>query len=162
MLHTEQYFDSRIVPEIAEGAAAIGRDPATIDLLLYRCCSPTDRNPRAERDARRQIGFYAATKTYFNALAEMGFAAEARRAQEALPSRDFDALERSVSDAMLAAFALVGDIEYCARRLSEIETSAHKLLLFPPYLNVSPDNLLESHWSVIEVAKLHNAVGADS
>jgi probable F420-dependent oxidoreductase len=160
MLNTIEYFESELVPEIKNGAIASNRDPRAVDLLLYRCCSPTDGNPDAEREAKRQIGFYAATKTYFNALATMGFASEAKRAQQALASRDFRALEASVSDAMLTAFALVGSIAGCARRLRESGSTANRLLLFPPYLEIKPERLLESHRAVIEVAKLHNAAVA--
>lgn len=155
MLCTPAYLEAALLPEIEAGARAEGRDPGDVSLLLYRCCVPADASPHAEFDARRQIGWYASTRTYLPALREMGFGEEALRAQAAVRDRDEDALARAVSDRMLAAFAVVGSRAQCRAALRGLAGGADRLLLFPPYLSVPEERLVAYHEAVITLAAEH-------
>lgn len=158
MLCTPAYFTERISAAARAGATAAGRDPDALELLVYRCCAVVGATPDAERDARRQIGFYAATRTYHSALAAMGFAAEAELASAALAAGDTAALERAVSDSMLAAFATVGTVDECVRALRGADApAADRVLLFPPYLEVPEESVRDAHETLIEVAAKVNA-----
>jgi probable F420-dependent oxidoreductase len=160
MLCTPAYFSERIAAAARAGAVGAGRDPDALELLVYRCCAVVGATPDAERDARRQIGFYAATRTYHPALAGMGFAAEAEKASAALASRDTTGLERAVSDAMLSAFATVGTVAECVRALREPHGpggAADRMLLFPPYLDVPEESVRAAHATLIDVAAQVNA-----
>lgn len=155
MLCTPSYLKATLLPEIAAGAATSGRDIEDVKLLLYRCCVPTDGGPEAEYDARRQIGWYASTRTYLSALDDMGFRDEALAAQAAMASGDQDALARAVSDDMLSAFAVVGTRAECLATLRTLSGEVDRFLLFPPYLGVEEDRLLAYHEAVLGLAGDH-------
>jgi probable F420-dependent oxidoreductase len=151
MLATPEFVQKELLPAARAGAEAAGRSASAFQVLLYRCCLPTDVTTRAEHDARRQVGFYAATKTYFPALAEMGFARQAEHAQRALADGRLEDLASAVDDGMLQAFAIVGTRRDCLSELSRVGADMDRLLLFPPYLSVPPGQLRDYHEAVLDV-----------
>jgi probable F420-dependent oxidoreductase len=151
MLATPDFLHQELLPAARAGAQDAGRSGDRFEVLLYRCCVPSDTAPEAEQDARRQVGFYAATKTYFPALAAMGFARQAEHAQRALADSRFDDLAKAVDDSMLQAFAVVGTTDQCIAQLPRVGAGLDRLLLFPPYLNVGPDRLRDYHEAVLAV-----------
>jgi probable F420-dependent oxidoreductase len=157
MLATPEFLHQELLPAVQAGARDANRSGDPFELLLYRCCVPSDIAPEAERDARRQVGFYAATKTYFPALAAMGFARQAEQAQRALADNRLDDLAHAVDDTMLGAFAVVGTADQCIAQLVHVGADLDRLLLFPPYLTVPPDRLREYHEAVLTVAVGYNA-----
>ena len=161
MLATPEFLKQELVPAAHEGAQDTGRDSDSFEFLLYRCCLPADAAPDAEQDARRQVGFYAATRTYFPALAAMGFARQAEQAQRALAGDHLNDLAKAVDDTMLQAFAIVGTVEQCVTDLKRIGVSVDRLLLFPPYLGVQPARLREYHEAVLTVAVEYTASPAE-
>lgn len=156
MLATPDFLREELVPAIRTGSKEAGRADLPFEVLLYRCCVLADAAPEAERDARRQIGFYAATKTYLPALSAMGFGPQAERAQRALDQGRPDDLLKAVDDSMLEAFAIVGDQESCTKELRRLSSEVDRLLLFPPYLSVPSDRLMAYHETVLEIAAAHN------
>lgn len=157
MLATPEFLRQELLPAAQAGAQDAGRSGDPFEVLLYRCCVPSGTAPAAEQDARRQVGFYAATKTYFPALAAMGFARQAEQAQRALADGRLDDLAKAVNDTMLAAFAIYGTVDQCIDELRQIGENIDRLLLFPPYLTVLPDQLRNYHEAVLDVAAGYNA-----
>ena len=91
-LHSPGYLRDVVRPAIAAGARAAGRDPAMVELIapVFIVTGESARErAAAERDARRQIAFYASTPTYRPFLAYHGLrrSGRAQRARARGPLR---------------------------------------------------------------------------
>jgi probable F420-dependent oxidoreductase len=108
-LHSPGYLREVVRPAIAEGARAAGRDPAAIDLIapvfIVTGATAAER-AAAERDARRQIAFYASTPTYRPFLAYHGFAALGNELSGLAREGRFSEMAARVPDALLDAVAV--------------------------------------------------------
>jgi alkanesulfonate monooxygenase SsuD/methylene tetrahydromethanopterin reductase-like flavin-dependent oxidoreductase (luciferase family) len=119
-LHSVHYLDTRLVPAVAEGAARAGRAPSDVSLIVPVFAAPGDtaeeRAPLVAR-ARRQIGFYGATRNYAFQFDDLGFAGTSARLNEALKAGDVAGMAALVTDEMLEQFAVVCPWDELAGRL---------------------------------------------
>ena len=121
-LHSTHYLTARLLPSIAEGAATAGRDPAAIDLVIpvfaAPCYTPEEREPLVRR-ARNQIAFYGSTPNYAFQFDDLGFEGTTARLGALIRAGDVDAMTATITDEMLAHFAIVCPWDELADRLLE-------------------------------------------
>lgn len=115
-------------------------------------CALSDEDPEgAARDARRTLGFYAATRTYAELLSADGFESNAARAREALIARDLSGLEDAVTDEMLSTYAIVGRTEDFDRQLQRRAAGLTTAVMVPAHYRTDPDRLSEQFESLLKV-----------
>ena len=121
-LHSTHYLTTRLLPSIAEGAATTGRDPAGIDLVIPVFAAPGDTPEEREplvRRARSQIAFYGSTPNYAFQFDDLGFEGTTARLGALIRAGDVDAMTATITDEMLAHFAIVCPWDELADRLLE-------------------------------------------
>jgi probable F420-dependent oxidoreductase len=110
-LHSLPYLRDRLLPAVAEGAAAAGRAPEEVDLIIPVFAvpgdTPEDRAPLLER-ARAQIAFYGSTRNYAFQFDDLGFEGTSARLNEKLKAGDLAGMAAIITDEMLEQFAVVG------------------------------------------------------
>ncbi|HVB80835.1 MAG TPA: LLM class flavin-dependent oxidoreductase [Candidatus Binataceae bacterium] len=104
--------------EIAEGARAAGRNPATVESALFATAFIADDLEAARRPARTLLSRYGGLRFYGNMMAKAGFEREIAGIRAA--GRDAAASLAAVSDAMIDATLLVGSEERIRERLAEL------------------------------------------
>jgi probable F420-dependent oxidoreductase len=109
-LHSVRYLHERLLPAVAEGAARAGRSPAAVDLIVpvfvVAGDTPEERAPLLRR-AREQIAFYGSTRNYAFQFDDLGFPGTSARLNQLLKAGDLDGMRETVTDEMLAEFAVV-------------------------------------------------------
>jgi probable F420-dependent oxidoreductase len=108
-LHSPGYVRDVVRPAIAEGARAVGRNPAQVDLIasVFIITGETEtERAAAESDARQQIAFYASTPTYRPFLAYHGFEALGKELSALARTGRFAEMPARVPDALLEAVAV--------------------------------------------------------
>jgi probable F420-dependent oxidoreductase len=108
-LHSPGYLRDVVRPAVAQGARAMGRDPAAVDLItsVFIVTGETEsERSEAESYARQQIAFYATTPTYRPFLAYHGFEARGRELSELARTGRFADMPAHVPDALLDAVAV--------------------------------------------------------
>jgi probable F420-dependent oxidoreductase len=154
-LHSMHYLETRLLPDVAIGAAKAGRPAAACDLLIPVFIVPGDSAEERAfgvRRAREQIGFYGSTKNYAFQFTDLGFDGVSEALNTALKAGDMDALAGCITDEMLDVYAVVGPWDEIADQLiSRYGGLAERVI---SYLTVEdlerhPDNL--GKWS--EVAR---------
>ena len=99
-----------------------GRDPGASKLSGggFIITGPDRSSIRAmEADVRRQISFYASTRTYFPALECHGFTEVGQRLHEMSLKGEWAEMAELVSDEMLDAFCVRGEYDEIADRFLE-------------------------------------------
>jgi probable F420-dependent oxidoreductase len=121
-LHSTHYLEHRLLPDVAAGAAAAGRDPGqiqlTIPVFLAPGDSPEERAPLVQR-ARTQIAFYGTTPNYAFQFDDLGFEGTTPKLGKMMRAGDMDGLPAAITDEMLEHFAIVCPWEEAADRLVE-------------------------------------------
>jgi probable F420-dependent oxidoreductase len=108
-LHSPGYLRDVVRPAIVEGARATGRDPPKVDLIasVFIVTGETSGDrAQAERDARRQIAFYASTPSYRPFLAYHSFEALGKELSGLARAGRFGDMAARVPDALLDAVAV--------------------------------------------------------
>lgn len=85
---------------------------------------------RARRAAAATIAFYATVNTYEPLFA--AFASEVQRIQQAAMRSDTPGMIAAVSDEMVEAFAVAGDIDSARKKLAAYGDLADQVILSPP------------------------------
>lgn len=140
-----RYVREVVLPSIAEGAARAGRSPARVELVQGVAVSISEDRELALREVKRQIGFYATTRTYTPVLALHGFEEVVPGLRRAYAARDADALAAGVPDAMADAFSLYGTPEEVREKADAFDGLAGELLLGGPWWRVEPARMLENY-----------------
>jgi probable F420-dependent oxidoreductase len=119
---TERYLRDVMQPALASGAAASGRDAASIE-VSYPAFVATghdgDAIERAVTAVRGQIAFYGSTPAYRSVLAHHGWDDIHEQLHARSKAGDWDGLAALVDDEMVHAFAAVGPPAEVARTLHE-------------------------------------------
>jgi 5,10-methylenetetrahydromethanopterin reductase len=116
---TDRWWNEVVGPELAEGAAAAGRDPAVLRRWGWLITAIDDEDPaRARLDAQRQIAFYLTVKTYDTLVELHGWQEETARIRQTFRAGDTDGMAAAVTDEMLDAIALYGTTEEARQRLA--------------------------------------------
>ena len=102
------YLRRHVLPQVAEGAAAAGRSPRDVDVILPAMTIVGDTD--AERDAERQLvraqmSFYGSTPNYAFIWDEAGFDGTTARIRERQKAGDFAGMAAQITDDHIAVFA---------------------------------------------------------
>jgi probable F420-dependent oxidoreductase len=121
-LHSIPYVRNRLLPDVAEGARKMGRDPKDIDLIIPVFAvvgdTPEERRPLLER-ARAQVAFYGSTRNYAFQFDDLGFEGTSARLNERLKAGDITGMAGVITDEMLEHFTVVAPWDEMADRLIE-------------------------------------------
>ena len=119
-LHSVEYLKKRLLPAVSEGALAAGRPPSEVELTVavFAVAGDTkqERAPQLEW-ARRQVAFYGSTRNYAFQFDDLGFAGTSAALNERLKAGDLTGMSATVTDEMLAHFAVLGPWDGMAEAL---------------------------------------------
>lgn len=151
-LCSPRYLSERLLPRVAEGLAAGGRQRASLDVVVSACCAIDDDPARARRWAAGLVGFYASVRTYADFFGFHGFAAQ----QQAVIDRfrggaRADEVGDAVPDEMVDALTLAGTPGDVRRRLAAYDGLATTVKLTPPTHGLEPAETRQAQARIIEM-----------
>lgn len=121
-LTSPEYVRKNILPNVARGAAQGGRTRDAIKLsgAGFIITGPDKEAIAARKEAvKRQIAFYASTRTYSPVLETHGFQEVGQRLHEMSLAGQWALMPGLVSDELLNAFAVVGSYDEVAAQVKE-------------------------------------------
>lgn len=133
-LHSMPYIENRLLPSVAQGAAAAGRDVSEIDLIIpvFACPgdTPEERAPYVAR-AKRQIAFYGSTPNYSFQFDDLGFDGTTDRIRSKMKAGDLDTLGDEITDEMFEMYGLAAPWDELADRLVDrYGTTASRVVMY--------------------------------
>ena len=136
-LHTVRYVKERILGAVREGLVRSGRTRGQIQLAAsVFVATGKDRAElrRAREECKRQVGFYASTRTYRGVLELHGWGDACDRLHAKSVSGDWDHMSQEVSDEMLREFVVEGRWEELPRLLRDrYEGVLDRVRLYAPF-----------------------------
>ena len=108
-LNTSVYRTETVVPEVAAGARAAGRDPADVELIVpvFTAVGDTDEERHRWREqARIQVAFYGSTPNYAFVFDQIGFEGLTARIRERQKAGDVAGMAAVVTDDVLEHFVV--------------------------------------------------------
>ena len=141
-LFTDRWWAETIDPNLAAGAAAVGRDPDRLRRWgwVITCVNDDDRD-RAERDARLMIAFYVTVRTYDSLTSLHGWDAAVAEIRDAFRKTDIDGMANAVPREMLDAIAIYGTAAEARDRIAARQRLPQLRFHSPPSFMVSPRRL---------------------
>lgn len=101
------YIDRHVVPQVAAGAARVGRSARAIDLIVpvMTIIGDNDAERHIEREqARAMLSFYGSTPNYAFVWDEAGFEGTTARIREKQKAGDFAGMAAQITDEHLQVF----------------------------------------------------------
>ena len=121
-LTSPRYISEHIIPNIADGARRAGRDPAGVTLGCsgFIVTGPTRAAIEARKQAvKRQIAFYASTRTYFPVLETHGFQEVGARLHEMSLKGQWEEMTGLITEEIFDAFAIAAGYDEIAAAVKE-------------------------------------------
>jgi 5,10-methylenetetrahydromethanopterin reductase len=119
-IFTDRWWDEVVNPEMACGAERAGRDASQLQRWGWLITAVDDTDPqRAIADAKRQIAFYLTVRTYDPLVALHGWQHQVAAIRTEFTSGDPRAIGDHVSDEMLHAMAVCGDLAQARQMLDD-------------------------------------------
>jgi 5,10-methylenetetrahydromethanopterin reductase len=138
-LFTDRWWDETVEPNLAIGAAAAGRDPASLRRWGWVITAIDDDDPgRAERDARLMIAFYVTVKTYDSLTELHGWGDAVTTIRNCFRANDIDGMASAVPTDMLDSIAVYGTRSEAKGRLAARRRLPQLRFHSPPSFMVSP------------------------
>ncbi|MEM9521888.1 MAG: TIGR03617 family F420-dependent LLM class oxidoreductase [Actinomycetota bacterium] len=133
-LHSMTYLENRLLPDVAAGAAEVGRDRGDIDLIVPVFACPGDSHEQQARSvaaARRQIAFYGSTPNYAFQFDDLGFEGTTNRIRAKFKAGELDTIGDVITDEMLEHYALITSWDDMADALiSRYAETASRVVLY--------------------------------
>ena len=120
--HSPKYLREYVHPGVAEGLKVAGRSRADFTFVssTFAIIGDTEaERSRAAEAVRRQIAFYASTRTYEPVLATHGWEGILPELHRKSIAGDWQGMAKLISDEMLATFAVSGTLEQIGKQLRE-------------------------------------------
>jgi alkanesulfonate monooxygenase SsuD/methylene tetrahydromethanopterin reductase-like flavin-dependent oxidoreductase (luciferase family) len=132
--HSRRYLDEVIIPQVAKGAQRGGRDRKSIKLVcpVFTIVGDTEEE-RAEwrQRARFQIAFYGSTPAYAGVFELHGWHGVSQRLTELQRAGDIAAMADTITDEMLAAYAITATwAEFPQRIVDKYRGVADRIILY--------------------------------
>ncbi len=130
------YIERHVLPQRAAGAAAAGRDPNDIALILpvTTIVGDTDEEiARARAAARASLSFYGSTPNYAFVWDEAGFEGTTARIRERQKAGDFAGMAEQLTDDHLAVFCTESTWDGLADALrAKYDGTIERLVMYSP------------------------------
>lgn len=120
--HTPKYLRKYVHPAVEKGLQSSGRARADFSMVsaTFAIVGDTEaERSRAAEAVRRQIAFYASTRTYEPVLATHGWERVLPELHRKSLAKDWDGMSSLITDEMLATFAVSGTLEQIAAQLRD-------------------------------------------
>lgn len=158
-LHSVRYLKERLLPDVAAGAAAAGRDAGEVELIVpvFAVGGDTleERRPLVER-ARALVAFYGSTRNYAFQFDDLGFEGTSTRLNERLKAGDLEGMAAIVTDEMLEHFTVVARWDELADALTARYAGiAGRLVMYLAQESIDADPSALARWG--EVARAVSA-----
>jgi probable F420-dependent oxidoreductase len=135
--HTPKYLREYVHPAVEDGlrAAARSRQDFAYATASFVVVGDTERERAKNSEAvRRQIAFYASTRTYAPVLAAHGWEAIGPELHKKSLAGDWQGMTRLITDEMLDTIAVSGTYESIGRKLRERYAGLlDRISLYQPY-----------------------------
>ena len=153
-LNHPTYITETVLPNVAEGAAAAGRDAADLEIIVPAFVVPTDDDEAKWREfARMQVAFYGSTPNYAFIFEQLGFEGTTDRIRERQKARDLAGMSAEVSDELLSHFIVTGAFgELADKILSRYDGLADRVVNYFGGLDWSGDPASISKWANVASA----------
>ncbi|MGE0821680.1 MAG: TIGR03617 family F420-dependent LLM class oxidoreductase [Candidatus Binatia bacterium] len=119
-LNSPRFLRESLIPSIEKGAQRAGRSRQAITLstqALVATGDSTEAITAQREDIRRQIGFYASTRTYAPVLETHGWGEVSGKLSAKAAAGDWAGMAREVTDEMLDEFCISGPIDEIGKKL---------------------------------------------
>ena len=121
-MHSIPYIENRLLPSVSQGAAKAGRQVSDIDLIVPVFAvagdSPEERAGMLQR-ARTQVSFYGSTPNYAFQFDDLGYQGTTQKLGRLMKAGDMTDMAETITDEMLAHFAVVAKWDDMADALNE-------------------------------------------
>lgn len=144
-LHSPEYIDEVVLPNIRRGADRGGRDPddVTLATTVFAVVGETDEaREKAREDVRRQIAFYGSTRTYRTIFAVHGWEDLCDDLHELSVNGQWSDMPALVTDEMVDAFSVEGSWSEIRDRVEARYEHIDRVGLYTSFRG-------ESHWQEI-------------
>ncbi len=137
-LHTVRYLEERVKPLIAEGAAAVGREPSACALAAPCFVVTGDDDEEISNAAsmvRQQVAFYASTPAYAAVLETHGWGDIGPKLTEASKRGQWGEMANLINDDILAEVAVIGKRDQIAQLLkNKYDGLVDRISLYLPFV----------------------------
>ena len=119
---TFRYIRDVLIPAVHEGARRAGKDPASLHVQgggFIVTGRNEDEVHEARERTRRQIAFYASTRSYANVMKTHGWDDEAAALHRLSMDAQWDEMTRMITDDMLEEFCVIGTWEELPAQMRE-------------------------------------------
>jgi probable F420-dependent oxidoreductase len=136
-LNSPKFLRESLIPSIEKGAQRVGRSRKDIVLTTQAMVATGDSTAAitAQReDIRRQIGFYASTRTYAPVLETHGWAGVSGKLNAKAAAGDWAGMAREITDEMLDEFCISGPFDEIGKKLrARYEGLLDRVSLYLPF-----------------------------
>jgi probable F420-dependent oxidoreductase len=120
-LNSPTYLRETALPNIAEGAAKVGRDPGEVQLIVpcFTAVGDTDEEKSKWREmARMQVSFYGSTPNYAFIFEQLGHEGTTEKVREKQKVGDIAGMAAVINDDLLSHFVVDSDWDGAAAAIS--------------------------------------------
>lgn len=160
-IFTDRWWQERVDPELAHGAAAAGKDPSALRRWGWVITAIDDADPqRAIRHARLQIAFYLTVRTYDMLVDLHGWQDQVAAIRQAFDAAQPEAMADHVTDDMLWSIAVCGDSAQAGEMAKRRRRLPNLAFFSPPNFLVSRRRRAQYDRSAIRFAAQFCDTGA--
>jgi probable F420-dependent oxidoreductase len=149
-LASPKYLSEVVRPAIADGAERADRKPDECNLTASPMISISDDVDMARQEVKRQIAFYATTRTYTPILELHGKAGIVPELRAAFEAKDKDKMAALIDDELCDAIAAAGPADEVRDKVKQWEGIADRLMVAGPWWSVQPQRLMENYQAIVE------------
>jgi alkanesulfonate monooxygenase SsuD/methylene tetrahydromethanopterin reductase-like flavin-dependent oxidoreductase (luciferase family) len=120
-LNSPTYLRETALPNIADGARAVGRDPGEVQLIVpcFTAVGDSDEERHRWREmARMQVSFYGSTPNYAFIFEQLGHDGTTQRLRERQKAGDLAGMAAVIDDDLLSHFVVESDWDGAAAAIS--------------------------------------------
>ncbi len=128
-----EYIKKVVSPSLQKGLENRAEENGDFTRCSIITCAVSDDVEKARDAARATIAFYATVKAYNPPFILHGFTNQIKAVREAFRRKDVNAMIKNISDDMVDTFSIVGDAEYCKKRVKEYEQYLDLAVLSAPH-----------------------------
>lgn len=134
-IHSPEYIEEVVRPNVETGAAIDDRDPddVTLSAQLFAVTGSGDEREAARESVRQQIGFYGSTRTYRTIFEVHGWGDVCETLHDLSTEGRWDELGEHVSDEMVDAFSVEADWPDLRDAIEERYDHLDRVSLYAPF-----------------------------